>query len=120
MPKEKNYYKILGIEQTATPEQIKDAYREKVKKHHPDVVGGAAPDAELFTDLMEAYGVLSVKESRVSYDLTMRKNPNDYKEISQAEFDKTYDISKRDEAGNTPISSPKAGSYAEERLAELK
>lgn len=120
MPREKNYYKILGIEQTATPEQIKEAYREKAKKHHPDVVGGAAPDAEVFRDLMEAYGVLSVKESRVNYDLMMRKTPNDYQEISQADFDKTFGIEKRDEAGNTPVSSPKVGSYAEERHKELK
>ena len=52
------------------------------KKHHPDVVGGAAPDAEKFRDLMEAYGVLSVSESRANYDLMKRKNPDAYREIS--------------------------------------
>jgi len=45
IPVEKDYYKILGISSSATPEQIKDAYRELVKKHHPDVAGGEAPDA---------------------------------------------------------------------------
>ena len=69
MPREKDYYSILGVERTATPEQIKDAYRELAKRHHPDVVGGAAPDVGKFRDVMEAYGVLSVPESRVNYDL---------------------------------------------------
>ena len=69
---------------------------------------------------MEAYGVLSVSESRANYDLMKRKNPDAYREISQAEFDRRYSVDKRDEAGNTPIASPKAGSYAETRLKELK
>lgn len=34
---EKDYYGILEIEPTSTPEQIKAAYREMAKKHHPDV-----------------------------------------------------------------------------------
>lgn len=39
VPKEKDYYQILGIGHTATHEQIKEAYRAAVKKHHPDVIG---------------------------------------------------------------------------------
>lgn len=106
MPKEKDYYKILGVDRTATPEQIKDAYRELAKKHHPDVVGGAAPDADKFRDVMEAYGVLSVRESRVSYDLQMRKNPDDYREVSESDFAQEFHIDKRDETGNTPREAP--------------
>ena len=41
MPREKDYYKVLGITSDATPEQIKDAYRESAKKHHPDISGSA-------------------------------------------------------------------------------
>lgn len=85
MPQEKDYYKILGVETTATPEQIKDAYRELAKKHHPDVVG-SAPDADKFRNVMEAYGVLSVRESKVNYDLMRRKNPDAYREVSESEF----------------------------------
>ena len=102
MPKEKDYYKILGVERTATPEMIKDSYRDLAKKHHPDVAGGAAPDADKFRDVIEAYGVLSVSESRASYDISMRKNPDDYREISQSEFDKAFNADLRDVAGNTP------------------
>jgi DnaJ-domain-containing protein 1 len=45
IPVEKEYYSILGIPPTATPEQIKEAYRTMVKLHHPDVQGTAQPDA---------------------------------------------------------------------------
>ena len=51
------YYKILGIPETASIEQLKKAYREKVKLYHPDV--SILPDAqELFISLTEAYEVL--------------------------------------------------------------
>ena len=62
---------------------------------------------------MEAYGILSVKESRVNYDLSMKRNPDQYKEMSQSEFDKNYNVDLRDGAGNTPVDAPRAGSYAE-------
>ena len=64
--------------------------------------------------------MLSVVQSRANYDLLRRKNPDAYREVSQAEFAKTYDVSSRDSTGNTPVSAPAAGSYAEERLRELK
>ena len=82
IPREKNYYSILGLERTATPEQIKEAYRELAKQYHPDITGGTTKDAEKFRDVMEAYGILSVKESRVNYDLSMKRNPDQYKEMS--------------------------------------
>lgn len=69
IPAQKEYYSILGISNTATPEQIKEAYRNMVKKHHPDVQGSEQPDSAKFRDVMEAFSVLSVRESRVNYDL---------------------------------------------------
>jgi molecular chaperone DnaJ len=83
VPKEKDYYNILGIQTTATPEQIKEAYRNMVKQHHPDVAGSSQPDSDKFRDVMEAFGVLSVRESRVNYDLLKRKNPENFREISE-------------------------------------
>ena len=51
------YYKILGIPETAGLEQLKKAYREKVKLYHPDV--SVLPNAqELFISLTEAYEIL--------------------------------------------------------------
>lgn len=84
IPQAKEYYSILGVANTATPEQIKDAYREMVKKHHPDVQGSAEPDSAKFRDVMEAFSVLSVRESRVNYDLLKKKNPDAFAEVSEA------------------------------------
>jgi DnaJ-class molecular chaperone len=60
----------------ATPEEIKQAYRSLAKKYHPDVrstadgdVAEYEPDVEKFRDVVEAYQVLSVKESRADFDI---------------------------------------------------
>ena len=73
---DKDYYGILGIEPTSTPEQIKAAYREMAKKHHPDVQAAEThePDLDKFRDITEAYQVLSVRESRINYDLSRKKH----------------------------------------------
>lgn len=51
LPAQKCYYGILGVEHTATPEQIKEAYRAAVKMYHPDVAGSSAPDSEKFRNV---------------------------------------------------------------------
>lgn len=52
------------------------------KKHHPDVrstadseINDYDPDVEKFRDVVEAYQILSVKESRADFDLSRKKNP---------------------------------------------
>ena len=79
---EKDYYSILEVPSYATPEEIKEAYRALAKKHHPDVRSAADatdaehdPDVEKFRDVVEAYQVLSVRESRAAFDISRRKNP---------------------------------------------
>ena len=69
---------------------------------------------------MEAYAVLSVMQSRANYDLLRQRDPDQFKEVSQHEFDKNYNVGARDESGNVPVAAPAKGSYAETRLAELK
>lgn len=59
-------------------------------------------------------------QSRASYDLLRSSDPNQFREISQHEFDKTYNPAARDESGNVPRAKSSSGSYAETRLAELK
>lgn len=120
MPRDKDYYAVLGVSQSSTPEQIKDAYRAMVKQHHPDAAIGGAPDAEKFRDVMEAFSVLSVRESRTNYDLLRKKQPQHFEAQTEAAFNKDHRPDLRDAAGNTPQAAPTPGSYAEERLAELK
>lgn len=63
---EKDLYGILGVKKDATFDEIKKAYRKKVKKCHPDYGG----DVEEFRRVQEAYSVLSHEERRAAYDLT--------------------------------------------------
>ena len=61
----KDYYKVLGVANTATEEEIKKAYRKLAHQHHPDKQGG---NESKFKEVNEAYQVLSNKEKRAQYD----------------------------------------------------
>ena len=63
-----DYYKLLGVEKNASPEEIKKAYRKLALKHHPDRNKGNKEAEEQFKKISEAYAVLSDKEKRQQYD----------------------------------------------------
>jgi curved DNA-binding protein CbpA len=48
-------YRVLGVEPGATPEQLHDAYRRLVKRHHPDRNGGSAESTRRFREVQQAY-----------------------------------------------------------------
>jgi Ca-activated chloride channel family protein len=64
---DKDYYEILGIPQTATDEEIRQAYRSLARRSHPDVSGDAEASEE-FQDVQEAYETLSDPAQRQKYD----------------------------------------------------
>ena len=64
----KDYYKVLGLEKNATPEQIKKAYRKLARQHHPDVNPDDKGAEQKFKELNEANEVLSDPEKRKKYD----------------------------------------------------
>jgi curved DNA-binding protein len=63
-----DYYKILGVDKTASADVIKKAYRKLALKYHPDRNQGNKEAEDKFKQISEAYAVLSDKEKRQQYD----------------------------------------------------
>ena len=64
----KDYYKVLGVERSATQDEIKKAYRKLAVKYHPDKNAGDKKAEEKFKEISEAYQVLGNADSRKKYD----------------------------------------------------
>jgi molecular chaperone DnaJ len=64
----KNFYDVLGVSKTATPGEIKKAYRKLARQYHPDTNPGDKEAEERFKEVQGAYDVLSDPEKRKQYD----------------------------------------------------
>ena len=68
----KDYYKILGVDENATPDVLKKAFRKIAQQSHPDTHPGDKAAEERFKEASEAYDVLSDPEKRQKYDALRR------------------------------------------------
>ena len=64
----RDYYDVLGVNKSASPEELKSAYRKLAVKYHPDKNPGDSKAEEKFKEASEAYGILSDKEKKQNYD----------------------------------------------------
>jgi molecular chaperone DnaJ len=64
----KDYYATLGVKKTATPEEIRKAFRKAARKYHPDVNPGDKKAEERFKEISEANDILSDEKKRKVYD----------------------------------------------------
>jgi molecular chaperone DnaJ len=64
----RDYYEVLEISKGASEAEIKSAYRKQAKLHHPDLHPGEKESEEKFSEINEAYAVLSDQQKRARYD----------------------------------------------------
>src|SRR5688500_2571577 len=64
----KDYYDTLGISRTATPDEIRKAFRKLARQYHPDVAKNKTQAEAKFKEINEAYEVLGDPEKRKKYD----------------------------------------------------
>ena len=121
----KDYYRILGVSQNATPPEIKAAYRTMSMKWHPD----KNPDQDVIAimqNINEAYAILKDPDKRSRYDCEYNNfkqrfyQPHNTEEKTHSKSSRSsweYDYNVRDEAVREDIKN--ARSYAEKIVAEF-
>ena len=72
MPQTKDLYDVLGVDEDASTKEIKKAYRDLARKHHPDRNPDDPRAEEKFKEIQKAYSVLSDDEKRQQYDAQRR------------------------------------------------
>src|SRR5215468_7604758 len=118
----RDYYKILGVERTASADQIKTAYRRLARKYHPDV--SKEPNAEAhFKEMQEAYEVLRDPEKRAAYDQLGSEWKSGQSFHPPPDWGSGFEFSGRPAgAGRTGRRQPGAtagGTYAEEDFSDF-
>ena len=64
----RDFYDVLGVGKSASPDELKSAYRKLAVKYHPDKNSGDKAAEDKFKEASEAYGILSDKEKKQNYD----------------------------------------------------
>jgi len=107
-----DHYTRLGIVQSATPEEIRRAYRSLARLYHPDVAANKTQAEELFKRLGEAYRILSDKIERRNYDAHLLANR------SAARARQTAPPAAASAPAPSPAPAPSAASKRKKKQAE--
>jgi curved DNA-binding protein CbpA len=86
VPKDlQDLYAVLGVSKEATPEEIKQAYRQAALKYHPDRTNGDPDLAKVFQAVQHAYDILSDEQKRRYYDETGKIRPSEQQLQAEAQ-----------------------------------
>jgi len=72
---EKDYYRVLGVSDTASQKDVKSAYRKLSRQYHPDTNSGDKGAEERFKEVSAAYDVIGDAEKRKEYDEVRKLGP---------------------------------------------
>ncbi len=112
----KDYYKTLGLSQSATDAEIKDSFKKLAKKFHPDSLTG---DEAKFKEISEAYEVLKDKVKRAKYDSMFHYKYNFENMVkTKSEAFKYKNAATKDTSGFSSLKETLR--YAEEELSRAK
>jgi curved DNA-binding protein len=104
-----DYYKILGIDKTATPAEIKTAYRKLARKYHPDLNPNDKNAKKNFQQINEANEVLSDPEKRKKYD----QYGKDWQHAEEFEKEKHYQEQSSNHRGPRYSGEPSGGDFSD-------
>jgi curved DNA-binding protein len=104
-----DYYKLLGVDKTATTKEIKNAYRKLARKYHPDLNPNDKDAKRKFQEINEANEVLSDPEKRKKYD----QYGKDWQHSEQFEKQKQYQQQSQDFGRSAYSGSEYQGDFSE-------
>ncbi len=104
-----DYYKILGIEKTATAKDVKAAYRKLARKYHPDLNPNNKDATKNFQQINEANEVLSDPKKRKKYD----EYGKDWQHADQFESAKQYQSQSSNQSGSRYSGAQSGGDFSD-------